>query len=462
MTDVCGIIGSYRNPLDRTTSLALIAHRGPDGDGWAEIDGACLGHTRLAIQDPSALAAQPFVWGSTTLTYNGEAYNAAELRAQLGAELDTTWSTSGDTELVAALLDRYGPAGLERVEGMFGLAWHGRDGVWLARDRWGKIPLYALRAGDSWVWASELKALPRFAEATPVPPGCAVHVNTGRVVRWARPRWTTTDFSPARVRELLTDGVRQRLLSDRPVCFLLSGGLDSTMVLTMARQLHPDPVAYTAVYDRNSADLVAARRVAADLGVPLVEVPVPDPTRAAIAEAVHTIETAMKAQVEITLANLPLARAIASDGFRVVLSGEAADELFGGYGNLIRAAHGATDEQWRRLRRAQLDKMARGNFLRVNKVFMAVGVEARLPFMHRPLVELALSAGMRECPPGKGLLKAAAAGLAPSWVIKRTKDTFQGGTGIADAAAKVVASPVRFYNAEARRMFGYIPGRVAA
>lgn len=265
------------------------------------------------------------------------------------------------------------------------------------------------------------------------------------------------DPEPATVLALLREGVRARLLSDRPVCFLLSGGLDSTLVLTLARELHPNPVAYTAVYDRKSADVVAARRVAAGLDVPLVEVPVPQPTRAAIGEAVRAIETPMKAQVEITLANLPLARAIASDGFRVVLSGEAADELFGGYGNLIRAAAGTDDNGWRRLRRDQLDKMGRGNFMRVNKVFMAAGVEARLPFMHRPLVGLALAAGLLDCPPGKKLLKRAARNVVPDWVIARPKDTFQGGTGMAAAAASVVSAPVRFYNAEARRIFGYLP-----
>jgi asparagine synthase (glutamine-hydrolysing) len=191
--------------------------------------------------------------------------------------------------------------------------------------------------------------------------------------------------------------------------------------------------------------------------VPLVEVPVPEPTPALAAEAVHVIETPMKAQVEITLANLPLARAIASDGYRVVLSGEAADELFGGYGNLIIAASKADDEGWRQLRRDQVTKMSRGNFLRVNKVFMAAGVEARLPYMHRPLVEAVLASGKRDCPPGKGLLKQAARGLLPEWVIKRPKDTFQGGTGVSAAAARVIAAPTRFYNAEARRIFGYLP-----
>lgn len=454
---MCGLVGAYGTPLDRTAALASIAHRGPDGSGWAVIGQTTLGHTRLAIQDVSEAAGCPFTYGPVTLTYNGEAWNTPALRAAGGP-----WSTTGDTEAVAALLAEHGPPGLDRVDGMFAAAWHHADtGTWLARDRYGKIPLYAVRTGRGrWLWASERKALPWGVTATPIQPGTAVHVDTGHVTRWARPD-PAVPADPAELAGLLRQGVAARLLSDRPVCFLLSGGLDSSLILAFARELHPNPVAYTAVYDTQSADLAAARRVAAHFDVPLVEVKVPSPTRASISNAVRVIETPMKAQVEITLANLPLAQAIASDGFRVALSGEAADELFGGYGSLCRAAASTDDAGWRVLRRQQVAKMARGNFIRVNNVFMTAGVEARLPFMHRPVVAMALGAGLRDCPPGKGLLKQAAAGVLPDWVIRRPKDTFQGGTGMAAAAAQVVAAPVRFYNAEARRLFGYLPGAIA-
>lgn len=450
---MCGLVGGHGGVLDADKALASVAHRGPDGSGWATIGDTHLGHTRLAIQDLDPRAACPYRYGQVTLTYNGEAWNTEQLRAGRAG-----WATTGDTEQVARLLDEHGPAGLDAVDGMFACAWHDeRSGTWLARDRFGKIPLYAVRNGAAWRWASELKALPYGQRATAVTPGTAVHVPSGRVIRWA-----TADpappADPAAVLDLLRAGVRNRLISDRPVCFLLSGGLDSSLILALAAETTSEPVAYTAVYDPASEDLKAARAVAAHFGVELVEVAVPQPTRQAVAEAVFAIETPMKAQVEIALANLPLAKAIAADGFRVALSGEAADELFGGYGNLIRAAAGTDDDGWRALRRAQVTKMGRGNFIRVNKVFMAAGVEARLPFMHRPLVALALAAGKAACPPGKGLLKQAAAGVLPPWVIARRKDTFQGGTGIAAAAARLLAGPVRYYNAEARRAFGYLPG----
>jgi asparagine synthase (glutamine-hydrolysing) len=450
---VCGLIGGSRRLLgDPDAALARIAHRGPDGQGWCEAGGFILGHTRLAIQDTTEAAAQPFTRAGHVLTYNGELWNAENLRPTLSGP----WTSTGDTEVLAALLTERGIPALDECEGMFGLAWSGPDGTWLARDRFGKIPLYAVRTAQGWLWASELRAFPRGSHAVPIEPGTAVHLDTGRVHRWAR--WQLgQEPDAAQVRTLLREGVAARMVSDRPVCFLLSGGMDSTLVLALARDLHPDPVAYTAVYDPASEDLKAARRVAAEFDVPLVEVKIPDITERALTEAVRTVEVPMKAQVEIATAHLPLARAIASDGFRVALSGEGADELFGGYGNTAIAASKTDDAGYRQIKVDQLAKMARGNFPRVNKVFMAAGVEGRLPFLHRPLVELAVDASKRSSPPGKSLLKAAAAGVIPQWVIRRPKDTFQGGTGVADAAARTVTAPTRFYNAEARRFLGWLP-----
>jgi asparagine synthase (glutamine-hydrolysing) len=454
---VCGLAGCYGNgPLETVTgtvtALERIAHRGPDGMGVVTVGDAILGHVRLAIQDTSDAAAQPFLRGSVTLTYNGETWNHEELRAGL----DGPWTSTGDTDTIAALLDQRGAAGLDQVHGMFALAWADEDGVHLARDRYGKIPLYVRRTGpQSWAWASELKALPP-GPAHAVAPGSVLHLPSGRSERWAT-NAPAPDASPVNVLSLLRAGVGARLLSDRPVCFLLSGGLDSSLVLALACELHPSPVAYTAVLDPASPDLAAARFVARELDVPLVEVPIDAPTTTSITEAVRCVEIPMKAQVEIALANLPLAHAIAADGFRVALSGEGADELFGGYGNMMIAAGKSDDAGYRAIKSGAVEKMGRGNFARVNKVFMHAGVEARLPFMHRPLVDLALAASKSASPPGKGLLKDAARGLVPESVIRRPKMTFQGGTGTSAAVAGLIASPTRYYNAEARRLFGWLP-----
>lgn len=450
---VCGIAGSF-NSIDVNMMLDKIAHRGPDDRGIKVLSsGASFGHVRLAIQDTTSRASQPMTVGKTTVIYNGEAWNTESLRMSVGPR---TWRTTGDTEPIAALLDRDGAAALDMIDGMFAIAWSKDGEEWVARDRHGKIPVYVMRSRDGWAFASERKAFPRGTQAVAVSPGTAVELRTGRVMRWAKPI-TPYECSPESVLTLLQDGVKQRLLSDRPVCFLLSGGLDSSLVLALGRELHPNPVAYTAVFDPSSPDVVAARRIAAELDVPLVEVSVPEPTPEAVRRAVLTVENPMKAQVEIALAHMPLMEAIASDGFRVALSGEAADELFCGYGNMQIAASRADDFEYRALIQGSVTKMSRGNFMRVNKVMMSAGVEGRLPFMEERLVSTALASTKMTNPPGKKVLKQAAVGILPKWVITRPKQTFQGGTGIADAAARLSANPIRYYNAEAVSAFGLLP-----
>lgn len=352
---------------------------------------------------------------------------------------------------------------MTEFDGMFALAWTNQQGTYVARDRFGKVPLYWLRErtllGEWAAWSSERKGFGVFAgDAVAVPPGTTIEVSTGQWVDWyggpGRDGGGRETGSES-VRDMLTRGVRRRLVSDVPVCCLISGGLDSALILRVVREQMPGVVAYHAYRDAASSDLMAARRLAAEWEVPLVEVPVGDPTLTDVRDAVRAVEVPMKAQVEIALLCLPLAREIQRGGFRVVLSGEAADEVFGGYGNLARKS--GSDEHWRDARVAAVEKMARGNFCRVNKVFMAYGVEGRLPFMEREMVERVLALGVKDCPPGKGLLKEAARGLVPDWVISREKETFQGAGGMISACASLFPSPVRAYNQIARDEFGMVP-----
>lgn len=448
---MCGMLGTFNMPsLDVGARLELLAHRGPDGSGVTS-SGACVhGHVRLALLDLSDASAQPFRRGEGLLTFVGEIWNYRDLRAELGRD---GWSffTTGDTEVLATALDAWGvERTLQRVEGMFTFAWSKGDVHALARDRFGKVPLYVHRKGDAFAWSSERKGLPGM-QCIPLPPGHWLDLATGRMAEWYRVpdgRQEGVDVAAQ-----LMDGVAWRVVADAPLCCLVSGGLDSSLLLALAKRCKPDVVAYTAKLDEYSEDLKAARRLAAEVGVRLVEVPVGLPDARALAAAVRAIELPSKAQVEIAALCIPLAEAIASDGFKACLSGEAADELFGGYGSMCIKAARLDDGGWRQLRLDQLEKMARGNFVRCNKAFMAAGVECRLPFMHRSLVEGVIGASKAQCPPGKGMLKRAAASILPRWVISRAKETFQGGSGMAAAAARAVANPARFYNAEFRAAF---------
>ena len=447
---MCGIAGSYRLSVDVDAALDRIAHRGPDGRGLLEHGDAVHGHVRLALLDLSDASAQPFVYRGSTLSYNGELWNHRELRGEL-EDLGHRFETTGDTEVVAAALEEWREEALDRLDGMFAVAWSGSCGEhMLARDRWGKIPLYVRRHGDGFAWASERKGLD--GPGLRLPPATTLDLRSGRTHRWWSPghAFSTSDEEPkgeaSEILELLRRGVRRRLVADAPVCCLVSGGLDSSLVLALAAEV-VQPIAYTAVWDPESPDLEAARRVCEDLDVELREIRISEPTAEDAAAAVRAIEIPSKLCI-------PLARRIAADGFKACLSGEAADEIFGGYGNMAIRASRADDRGWREIRLAQIDKMARGNFLRCNKAFMAAGVECRLPFMERPLVEAALALGKRDCPPGKGLLKAAGELVLPRNVVRRQKETFQGASGVSAALASRIHNPTRFYNAEFRRFYG--------
>lgn len=454
---MCGIFGTFGLPDDGSVSggLDLLAHRGPDGRGEVAVGRAVHGHVRLSLVDLTDASAQPFRRGGGVLSWVGEVWNHDEVRVELRS-LGERFSTTGDTEVLAAAISRWGlVAALPRLEGMFALAWSDSKGDWLAVDRYGKVPLHVVRRGSEFTWSSEVKALVGAADgklAVPMPPGSILDLSSGRLTRWYS---LPSEPGEVDVLESLRAGVAARLLADAPVCCLISGGLDSSLILQLAVEAGATLVAYTSYVDPASADLAAARRFCRELGVELVEVRVDPPTAGSLSEAALVIEVSSKAQVEIAAMCLPLARRIAADGFKACLSGEAADELFGGYGNsCIRAAR-LDDDGWREHRRFLLAKMARGNFPRCNKAFMSAGVECRLPFMERSLVEYVLSLGKGECPPGKGLLKLAAreAGL-PAWLVSRQKETFQGGSGMAAAAASVVADPRAFYAAELRRAYG--------
>lgn len=448
---MCGILGTYDLArVDVHARLELIAHRGPDGSGVASSGPATHGHVRLALLDLTDASAQPFKRGRGLLSFNGEVWNFRELRSALQREGER-FRTTGDTEVLAAALDRWGvETTLARLEGMFAFAWSKGSTHVLVRDRFGKIPLHVHRRGRSFAWSSEIKGLGPELPSAPLPPASVLDLTTGKLSRWyALPREGDGAILP-----LLRDGVAMRMVADAPLCCLISGGLDSSLILSLALEVRKDIVAYTAWHADDSPDLLAARRLCEERDVELVEVRVPPPDAEALAAAVRAIETTSKAQVEIAALCIPLARAIASDGFKACLSGEAADELFGGYGNMCIAGSKASDEEWRTIRVDQLEKMARGNFVRCNKAFMAAGVECRLPFMHRALVEHVMNLGKRACPPGKKALKDAARSLLPPWIVNRTKATFQGASGMAAAAASAVADPARFYGAEYRAAFG--------
>jgi asparagine synthase (glutamine-hydrolysing) len=241
------------------------------------------------------------------------------------------------------------------------------------------------------------------------------------------------------------------------VCALLSGGIDSAAIVAELVRARPGLTTYTAVLDPRSADLRHARETAEALGVPLVEVPVAPPTADDLTHALETIEQPYKAQVEIAWPCLALARAMRADGYRVTYTGEGSDELWASYGFAYR---GIREAGWYGYRRNLIAAQAVRNFPRVNKAFMAHGVEGRLPFLDPDLVTLALSMPLdvvrdADTPTGrKAVLSAAYRDRLPASVLRRAKVAFQDGLGLKPIITSALPNPVRYYRAEHSRLYG--------
>jgi asparagine synthase (glutamine-hydrolysing) len=352
---------------------------------------------------------------------------------------------------------------------MFAMAWSDDrqpDVLNLARDRHGEVPLHLHRQAPA-VAASELKAFTALGRrcgpaVVDVPPGRWQQITADGWVRDEEYASVSIMPSPARdleeasalLRTALRTAAARRAISDVPVCTLLSGGIDSAAIALELRAHYPDLVCYTAVLDQRSRDLRCAREVADHLGVKLVEVPVEPPTGEDLAATVRAVELPFKAQVEIAWPCLKLAEVMRRDGFRVTYSGEGSDELWASYGF---AYHALKTRGWHEYRRDLIADQARKNFPRVNKAFLAHGVEARLPFLDPHLVALALSLPRDQVADSTGpkaVLTRAYAGELPASVLTRPKLAFQDGMGLKRAIAATLADPGRFYRAEYARAYG--------
>ncbi|WP_116041814.1 asparagine synthase (glutamine-hydrolyzing) [Amycolatopsis palatopharyngis] len=380
---MCGIAGTYLWPdggalTDRLTKI--LAHRGPDGTGRyshragnGEVN---LGHRRLSIIDLSAAGAQPMVADGLALTYNGELYNAPELRAELeGAGV--RFRGRSDTEVLLAAWRRWGTDCLPRLRGMFAFAvFDERTGeLVLARDQLGIKPLFLLRRGGGLVFSSELKALAgelggsmrldetamvasllyywvpdsrcSFREAEKLPPGTWLRLRPdGRTEQ--RQYFSLRDVAnegaaaardPAAQPDLaaiVAESTRRHLLSDVPVATFLSGGLDSSYLTALAAQHQPGISAYTigfraedAKFEAMPDDLRHARQVAARFGIDLHEIEIAPQVLDLLPRMTYHLDEPIGDPAAIN--TFLICTAAREAGVKVLLSGMGADELFAGY-----------------------------------------------------------------------------------------------------------------------------------
>ncbi|MGH3359194.1 MAG: asparagine synthase (glutamine-hydrolyzing) [Nocardioidaceae bacterium] len=440
---MCGIVAIH----DRSTAhpelgarmLERLRHRGPDGIGSRTVGDTWLGHTRLAIVDlvggDQPLGSDDGHW----VVANGEIYNHDDLRSDTSYE----FRTRSDSEAALAAVVSESDEALAELRGMFAFVVAHDDGRMLAaRDPLGVKPLYWARRGSMTVFASELGAFDQELrpQVEEFPPGFRWTPTAGlasfRELRIDEPpvddRAATVDL----IRSEVVDSVRHRMMSDVPVGVFLSGGLDSSLVAAvMARYADPafGPVHSFSVGTEGSSDLTAARRVAEHLGLEHHErVFDADEAVAVLPRVVACMEAYEPSLVRSGVPNYLLAL-LASRTVKVVLTGEGADELFAGYDHLRAVDHDTLQEELM----TGVEGLHNLNLQRCDRVTMAHGLEARVPFLDRGLVHLAQRIPVawklpREYGQEKALLREAFTGWLPDDLLWRPKEQFGDGSGMAD------------------------------
>lgn len=473
---MCGIVSIFnikeQTPELRQKALRMsgkIRHRGPDWSGIYCGGAAILAHERLAIVDPES-GRQPLFSPDKkqVLAVNGEIYNHQSIRRRYQDRFQ--FQTGSDCEVILALYRERGDGFLDELDGIFAFALYDveRDEYLIARDPIGVIPLYYGydKEGRLYV-ASELKALEGQCDSYSVfPPGHVLTKCDAKPRRYYERDWFSYDNvkdNPASVdelREALEASVRRQMMSDVPYGVLLSGGLDSSIISAVAQKYAGNRVETGgkeaawwprlhsfAVGLRGAPDLLKARLVAEHIGTVHHEINYTiQEGLDALSDVVYFTETYDVTTIRASTPMYLLARVIKSMGIKMVLSGEGADEVFGGYLYFHKApsARAFHEETVRKL-----SKLYLYDCLRANKSLAAWGVEGRVPFLDTEFLDVAMriNPAAKMCPGSvmeKKILREAFSSLLPQEVAWRQKEQFSDGVGYSwiDTLKQITASSV--------------------
>ena len=496
---MCGFVailkvkGDARQAREKALKMSRkIRHRGPDWSGVYSSEKAVLAHERLAIVDPLS-GGQPLYSsdGKKVLAVNGEIYNHQEIRRLFAGQYE--FQTGSDCEVILALYERYGTDFIDKLNGIFSFVLYDSttDDYLIARDPIGVIPLYIGHDKDGTVYAaSELKALEgQCEEYKPFPPGhylCSMDVTANSPLttvnfhRWYERdwmqydgmQWATSDRKEAvqMVKEGLMAAVKRQLMSDVPYGVLLSGGLDSSVVSAIAKLYAAKRIETNDKHDawwpqlhsfavglKGAPDLAKAQEVAKHIGTVHHEVNYTvQEGLDAIRDVIYYTETYDVTTVRASTPMYLLARVIRSMGIKMVLSGEGADEIFGGYLYFHKApdAKAFHEETVRKLK-----KLHFYDCLRANKSLMAWGIEGRVPFLDKEFLDVAMRIDpvLKMCGPlptspeggggfkiEKAVVREGFADLLPESVAWRQKEQFSDGVGYSwiDTLKKMTAEAV--------------------
>jgi asparagine synthase (glutamine-hydrolysing) len=476
---VCGIVvihdsdttteGADGDPADTgSRMLARLRHRGPDGCDQRRVGRTWLGHTRLSIVDvDGGDQPMPDADGKRWVVCNGEIYNHGQLRDAL----PRPFRTDSDSEAVLHTVDAWGYAGIARLRGMFAFCVADSDGgIVAARDTLGVKPLYWARDDTRVIFASELGCFDASwrSRVEEFPPGHYWTPCDG-LVRYADLDDADSPFetrAAARqaIREVLVTSVQARMMADVPIGVFLSGGLDSSLVAAImarhAAETGRRVRSFAAGVD-GSTDLRAARRVADHLGLEHHErVYDADEILDVLPQVVRSMEAYEPSLVRSAVPNYLLAE-LAANQVKVVLTGEGADEIFAGYDYL--RDYTDADELRDELVRSILG-LHNLNLQRCDRVTMAHGLEARVPFLDRDVIAVGQRVPIGWRLPGaegqeKRILREAFEGWLPDDVLWRRKEQFGDGSGTAVVTSKLAKELVPEADWESRTVPGLPPPR---
>ena len=458
---MCGIVCAF-DLKDKSEALRpqllemskKIRHRGPDWSGIYSNEKAILAHERLSIVDPVS-GKQPLFSEDKKLVLaaNGEIYNHRELRKQF--EGNYNFQTESDCEIILALYRDKGVDFIDEMNGIFGFALYDveKDEYFIARDHMGIIPLYiGWDQNGTFYVASELKALEGVCTKIELfPPGHYMSSKDGEFVKWYNREWTEYDAvkenetSIAEVKKALEDAVHRQLMSDVPYGVLLSGGLDSSVVSAVAKKYaqkriesddtseawYPQTHSF-AVGLEGSPDLAAAQKVADHIGTVHHEIKFTiQEGLDAIKDVIYNIETYDITTIRSSTPMYLMARVIKSMGIKMVLSGEGADEIFGGYLYFHKAPNA---KEFHEETVRKLDKLHMYDCLRANKSLMAWGIEGRVPFLDKEFIDVAMRLNPKDKMINgermeKWIIRKAFEDMLPESVAWRQKEQFSDGVG---------------------------------
>lgn len=485
---MCGIVAIFnvkeQTPELRTKALGMskkIRHRGPDWSGIHCSGSAILAHERLSIVDPES-GGQPLFSpdGKQVLAVNGEIYNHKKIRERYKGRYD--FQTGSDCEVILALYRDKGVNFLEDLNGIFAFALYDeeQDAFLIARDHIGVIPLYIGYNADGKVFvASELKALEGECERyEPFLPGHYYWSKNPGMKRWYKRDWMEYDnvkdntASSDAIRKSLCAAVKRQMMSDVPYGVLLSGGLDSSVISAITesyaeRRIETDsrsrawwPRLHSfAVGLKGAPDLAKARLVADHIGTVHHEINYTiQEGLDALRDVIYFIETYDITTVRASVPMYLLARVIKSMGIKMVLSGEGADEIFGGYLYFHKAP---SAEEFHKETVRKLSKLHLYDCLRANKSLSAWGVEGRVPFLDKEFLDVAMRTNPKakmcsvlpasrsgEADPKasieKRIVREAFEDMLPEEVAWRQKEQFSDGVGYSwiDTLKKITSEAV--------------------